>query len=190
MNEVFYRALRDIISPLRDRIMSIVARGVVEKVSDEKNIQTIKAQILAGEVRDEMERFQEYGFTSKPFSDSECVIVFAGGNRDHGLVIATDDRKYRLKNLQDGEVAIYTDEGDSITLKRNREIEIKGDSKVVVKSDNIELGKENLEKIVMGETFQEFFNNHQHIGNLGVPTDIPVVQMSDAQLSSVVKAGT
>lgn len=78
-----------------------------------------KREILNG-----VERFQNYGFTAKPHAGAEGVVVFVGGNRDHGLCIAVDDRRYRLTGLEDGEVAIYTDEGDKIHLKRNNVIEV------------------------------------------------------------------
>lgn len=34
------------------------------------------------------------------------------------------DRRYRLKGLESGEVAIYTDEGDKVHLKRGKVIDI------------------------------------------------------------------
>jgi phage baseplate assembly protein V len=109
---------------LRNRVMLTVARAVVSLVDDGKKMQTLQLQLLKREIREEVERFQNYGFTAKPFPGAEGVVVFVGGNRDHGLCIAVDDRRYRLKGLQDGEVAVYTDEGDKIHFKRNRVIEV------------------------------------------------------------------
>ncbi|OGQ23569.1 MAG: hypothetical protein A3I05_08665 [Deltaproteobacteria bacterium RIFCSPLOWO2_02_FULL_44_10] len=116
--------MRKFLDPLKRRILLSISRAVVETIKDDEGIQKIQASLLADEVQDNMERFQNYGFTSHPPKDSEGVAVFPGGDRSHGLLIAVDNRKYRLKGLQGGEVAVYTDEGDSIILKRNHHIEV------------------------------------------------------------------
>ena len=66
------------------------------------------------------ELFQHYGFTSNPLSGAMMVVLPVGGRTAHGIVIATEHGQYRLKNLASGEVALYTDEGDSIVLNRGR----------------------------------------------------------------------
>ena len=60
--------------------------------------------------------------------------MFLGGNRDHGLVIAVDDRRYRLTALAAGEVALYDDLGKTLVLKRNGDIVITA-TRVVVNGD-------------------------------------------------------
>jgi phage baseplate assembly protein V len=104
--------------------MLSVARAVVSLVNDDSRMQALQINLLKREIREDVERFQEYGFTSKPHPGAEAVVVFVGGNRDHGLCIAVDDRRYRVKPLADGEVAVYSDEGDRIHFKRNRVIEV------------------------------------------------------------------
>ncbi len=113
-----------LIRPLRNRVLNSIARAIVESVDDTKKIQIMKLQLFADEVRTDVERIQNYGFTSVPFSDAEAAVVFPLGNREHGLIIAVDDRKFRLKGLKNGEVALYTDEGDKIHLKRGNVIDI------------------------------------------------------------------
>lgn len=189
MGKDISRLVTKMIRPILNRLSMIVARGVLELVRDTKGIQAVKLDLLAEENRDNVERFQQYGFTSNPLAGAECVVLFQGGNREHGLVVSVDDRRFRLKNLQSGEVALYTDEGDMIHFKRGREIRVVANTKIVVESDKIELGKASLEKIVNGEAFQELFNSHKHLGNLGVPTGVPIEQMEDdLHLSDVVSA--
>lgn len=119
--------------------MLMVARGVVQLIADDKGLQNIQVTLLADEIRDNVERFQNYGFTSVPLPGAEAAVIFVGGNRSHGLAISIDDRRYRLKNLGNGEVAIYTNEdsgtpGHRIHLKNNRKIEIYGDE-VTINAD-------------------------------------------------------
>lgn len=116
--------LRKLIAPLHRRIMLSIARGVVKVVDDSKGLQKVQITLLADEVADKLERVQQYGFTSKPKAGAEAVALFLGGNRDHGVVIAVDDRRYRLKGLADGEVALYTDTDSKIVLKNGGKIEV------------------------------------------------------------------
>lgn len=114
------------LAPLRRRVRLMVARSVVSLVTDGGGIQLVQVKLLAGEVRDGVERFQNYGFTSVPHPGAEGVMVCVGGDRDHGLVIAMDDRRYRLKGLAEGEVAIYDDQGQACHLKRDKTIHLYG----------------------------------------------------------------
>ncbi len=94
-------------------------RAVLTAAADDGPLQTIQAQALAGELIDQAERLQDYGFAAAPHAGAEAVIVFAGGRRNHPLVIAVADRRYRLKALETGEVALYDDQGQAVHLTRD-----------------------------------------------------------------------
>jgi len=128
-----------IIKRLKDRIMNAIARGVLLQIDDSKKLQSLQLSLFAGEIKDQVERFQNYGFTSHPFEGAEGVCLFPQGNRDHGIVICVDDRRFRLKALEKGEVAIYTDEGDKIHLKRNKEIEVLTNKLTVNAANEVEV---------------------------------------------------
>lgn len=179
------------IRALQNRIMMLIGRCVLEAVNDGGGIQTIKASLLAGENRDGMEHFQNYGFTSVPFAGAEGVVVFPGGNREHGLVIAIDDRRFRLKGLKNGEVAMYTDQGDKIHIKRGGSIEVIAASDVKITAPKVELGSGTLEAILNGATFKTFFDAHVHTTvGIGLPTTPPVIPSPSTVLSTVVKGAT
>lgn len=76
------------------------------------------------------ELFQHYGFSSAPLPGAEYLVVPVGGNSKHAVVVASEDGRYRL-TLQDGEVSLYTDEGDYIHMKRGRLIEVETDTLVI-----------------------------------------------------------
>lgn len=115
--------LRRLLAPVHTRIMNLVGRAVVKTVDDGKKLQELQVSVLAGEVRDEVEHFQPYGFTSVPRSGAEAVVLFVGGNREHGIAAVVSDRRYRLKDLQPGEVAVYNDAGAKIVLRDDGDIE-------------------------------------------------------------------
>ena len=62
------------------------------------------------------------------------TVVFIGGGRDHGVIIATDDRNSRMTGLKEGEVAVYSNEGDSIVLRRDNTIELTT-KKLIIKAE-------------------------------------------------------
>jgi len=143
-------AIDRLLGPLRRKIMSVVARGVVKLIHNEFGMQKLQSTGLKGETMDDLEFFENYGFTCFPFEDSESLIVFPQANREHGIVIAVADRRYRLKDLEQGEVALYTDEGDSIKLCRGNRIEITTD--LAVFSNDVTIDGD---LIVKGTTLQK-----------------------------------
>jgi phage baseplate assembly protein V len=126
------KIIKRCLKPVQIKIAMLIGRCVLLATNDTKGIQTIKAQVMAGEVMEDVERFQNYGMTSHVPSNSEGVILFPLGNREHGICVALDNRNVRLKQLEQGEVALYTDEGDTIILKRGNKIEINGGEEVSV----------------------------------------------------------
>lgn len=88
----------------------------------------VQMQGLAGETVDG-EQFQNYGFSSAPLPGAEYIVIPVGGDSKHSVVVASEDGRYRLQ-LQDGEVSLYTDEGDYVHMKRGRMIEVVTDDLV------------------------------------------------------------
>ncbi|RMG50379.1 MAG: phage baseplate assembly protein V [Gammaproteobacteria bacterium] len=97
----------------------MIGRGVLRLVDDAKAMQMVQLGVLAKETR-EMERFQDYGFTCVPKEGAEAIVAALGGRRDHLVALRIDDRRFRLKNLNSGEVALYDDLGNVIHFKRDR----------------------------------------------------------------------
>jgi len=120
------------VKPLKDRVFMLVGRAVLMAIDDSKKIQEAQISALAGEDLAGVQRFQEFGFTSNPPAGTEAVIVSLGGSRNNCVVIATDNRNVRMKNLASGETAIYTDDGTYIILKKAGEVEIKSAVKLTV----------------------------------------------------------
>jgi phage baseplate assembly protein V len=133
------RQLRQLVRPLEIRLANLAARGLVSLANDSTKLQVLQLRMLDTETRDGAERFQEYGFTSVPLADAEAVVLSVGGRRDHLLVVAVDDRRHRKKDLQPGEVALYSDEGASVYLKRGR---------IVVTDAEIRLGSDGASSFV------------------------------------------
>lgn len=106
--------------PFARRIRLMTARAVVRLIDDAMAMQLLQVDLLAGETRDQVERWQQYGFTAHPHPGAEAIALSVGGQRAHTVVIAVDDRRYRLTGLAEGEVAIYDDLGNLVHLMRDR----------------------------------------------------------------------
>jgi phage baseplate assembly protein V len=121
---------------LSNRISNVAARAVVWMADDSKMLQQVQVSLQAREVRN-AERFQQYGFTSVPLPESEAVLLFPGGMRDHALAIAVDDRRHRPTDWEQGEVGLYTHEGDLIRMRAGRIIEVVCGTKVDVTAPEV-----------------------------------------------------
>ena len=90
-------------------------RGIVISVL-EGLIKRFSANGRSGETLSDREYFQHYGFTSRPHGGAEGIIIKEG---NHIVMVASDDRRYRIA-IEEGEVALYTDEGDKAHFQRGR----------------------------------------------------------------------
>ena len=99
-------------------------RGVGTRVNSDAPVQLFQGEGLAGEQLQDNELMQHYGFTSRPPPGFMYVCLPIGGKTAHGIAVATEHASYRMKGLKSGEMAIYTDEGDSIVMKRGHLIEV------------------------------------------------------------------
>jgi len=89
-----------------------------------------------------------------------------------GLVFELDDAKIWLDTQDGGELRIVIKMGDDEIRMEKK--------KVIVKTNNIELGEGAIEKLVLGDTFLTLFNTHTHPTPSG-PSSVPVVPMTAVQ---------
>ena len=113
-----------LVSSLRNKIFLLLGRGVVKALKTDQGTQLIQVVGLDGETISDIERMEEYGFTASPSTDSEAVIGFLNGNREQGLVLCINDRRYRPKDLKSGEVCVYDKNGSKILLDENGNIKV------------------------------------------------------------------
>lgn len=99
-------------------LRGLLARGVVESVDDSPMMRTVQAEFLPGDVREGLEHFEPYGFTSRVKKGAEAIGAFFNGDRSHGVVLVTADRRFRL-HVEEGEVAVFDDQGQKVVLKRD-----------------------------------------------------------------------
>lgn len=159
MRYLTLEGLARLLRPFKVRLSNLLSRGVVKRTNDDPGIQEVQAELLTDEVRDELEHMQFFGFASNPDDGAECLVAFPGGDRSMGFVLATADRRYRVK-VEKGEVALYDKSGSKVLLKKNGNIELTpsgtaivalaGQSNPVAKGDSLNTAISNLGTAIAG----------------------------------------
>lgn len=175
-----------------ERLKSFI--GAVKLVKSDAKTQTVQVALTKEFVIDNVPHIEPYGFTAHPQADAECLVVNVGENGERPVAVVIGGRTCRLQGLQAGEVALYTDEGDEIRLKRGHEIVVKT-SKFVIDAAEIDLngavkvaqtlevagnitGKgEVADKTGNLTVIRSTYDAHTHTGNAGAPTSPPDATM-------------
>ena len=179
------RIINKAIEPLWRSVQILASRCVLDSLKDSESIQIVKVQILSGESQ-ELERIQSFGFSSNPVPLSEGVCLFIGGSRDHGIVLAIDDRNSRPKDKNEGSSTQYDISGSEVYLDGQGNIEEKASIKHDLKTPLIDIGSGPKEAALNGQTFQSGYNLHTH-SVFGVATTPPQTPSPPTDLSTAVK---
>lgn len=181
------RALLKTLAPLRRGIAQLLRVGRLIRVNDAKTIQMVQLETLSGEVI-EVPRIQDYGLTSVPLQEAKGVVAAIGGKTNGYVVIKMDDHRYRLVNLEPGEVALYDDQGQFIHLKRDGHIHAKANTQLTVTAPltvfegEIKATGEITDRINTGglsmQGMRTTYNGHNHSGDSGGSTGTPNQDMS------------
>ncbi|MDG6895034.1 phage baseplate assembly protein V [Volucribacter amazonae] len=114
-------------------------RGRINLVNSQDNIQKVQLSALADETLQDVEFIQHFGLTSVPPANSQAIILPLGGETSHSVVIATEHGSFRLKALQEGEVAIYDQSGSSVILKQGKLIEMHCENLIINASQKVQI---------------------------------------------------
>lgn len=164
---------------------NLLARAVVRGLDTAQKCQMVDITLVANDTKNSVEHLEPYGFTSAAHPGAEAIAMFVGGDRSHGVVITVADRRYRLKGLKNGEVALYSDEGDSIVLRRGNRVEVNTNHYVVNAKDKATFNTPLLE-VPNGEVsdktstlskMRERYNDHDHNDPHGGQTGKPNQEM-------------
>ncbi len=134
--------LARILAPLRRRIATLLARGVVMLVDDSGGRQRLQLKIMAGEVVRDVEHFQPFGFFSVPMPPDangapEPVIGHIGGSKSHAVVLVVSDRRYRQKDEAPGTAGIVSSGGALVRCLPDGSIEIKAALGVTIDAPSV-----------------------------------------------------
>jgi phage baseplate assembly protein V len=128
-----------LLNPIRKQISLILGRALLSALDDSKGLQLLQVSILSDELKDGIERVQNYGFTSNPPPGSEVLLGRIGGSTDQTIAISVDSSKDRKKSLSTEDVAVYRKGGDYILLSSDK-VEIFSSKKIILNCSDVTLG--------------------------------------------------
>lgn len=133
----FFRLL----SPLALRTRNMIRHAVIKAIDDTTKWQRAQIEALDSEVRNGIPVFQPYGFASNPDASDgdspEALVVNIGGRPDGAVIVQITDRRYRARNLQPGEVAMYDKTGSIFTFQTNGDVVLSTGSGEFKINDNV-----------------------------------------------------
>lgn len=102
------------------RVSHIVGLGRITATDDSGTVHQGQVKLGADEIRDNTPVLGVYGLASHARPGSDAVVLFIGGDRSNGVVVATGDQRVRPTGTQPGDVVLHNDiAGMSITLGRD-----------------------------------------------------------------------
>ena len=123
--------IEKLVRPIKTRVLNMVAKAVIKLAGNG----TAQVEVNGGEVRDNLLRLQEYGFSSRPKPGADAVVVFIGGNRDHGLVVSSGDPR-TAPTLEEGEVAFWSADGVVVKIDKDKKVRITGAASIDLNGDS------------------------------------------------------
>jgi phage gp45-like len=150
-----------------DRHGNSLSRAALETADDTKHLQEVHIRLFHDEQMDEVEHLQPYGITSVPKKPTgsglmrqaaDAILAFLGGNRSHPVALMVTDRRYRLNNMTEGEVAVHDDQGNQVYASRDvlavtgvKEAHVQvGSAHVQLKTDKVKLQFNDLSVTIKG----------------------------------------
>ena len=107
-----------LLEPILNRIILMIVKSTIIKVKEGNNQLLCNVNLGHGEKVQDVEMLQQFGFVSIPENDAQAIVLCIGGDREHPIVISTDDENKRIQVGQ-GNSGMYNSSGTKITLIGN-----------------------------------------------------------------------
>ena len=133
------------------RVLMALARGLITTVNDAGGVQIMQVKLNALETGDNRQRMAEFGLTSNPpTTNSDAIVLFLGGDRSNGVVVATGHQPSRPKNLAPGETMLYSQDGKYVymTASGGIVVEAKGQPVTINDASNVTCNCSGVFKVV------------------------------------------
>jgi len=126
-----------------------IAKCSITGAYSTNKMREVQIQLADGEVRDKVEHYEPFGFTSEMITDgkTDSVVVFTDESRGLGMVVCVADRRYRPTDLKPGEVCVYDKKGRKVYFKEDgivvegvdSPVTVNTSSKVIINASSVEI---------------------------------------------------
>lgn len=130
------------------RILMSSASITISATDDTGPVHKVQGKVRGTpETIDNLQVVQLYGIASHAPVGSDAFVSFGNGDRSNGVVHATANQKARPRNQKPGEVTIFSDEGDTISLQRDNTVavttktaNVKAETATTITSPDVKIG--------------------------------------------------
>ena len=105
--------LDEIVRRVHMRVMNSVTFATLTLGDDTNPTQTHQTEGYKDELRPAVRRISTVGLSDMPLPGAKAVVVYPGGQRSLGVIIATEDPRYRPKGQKPGEAWLTMIDGAS-----------------------------------------------------------------------------
>lgn len=151
-----------------DRLKGMVTRVKVKITDDSKPFQVLQIEALKDEVFDNVERYQDYGFSSHAPKESKGLSLAVGSNRDGQVIIRLDSPEHRFKDLKEGDSVQYDKDGQFIHLSEGQNLLIKINTKTEIKTQKFKVENDNAELVATLREFMESVRDAKTMTAMGL----------------------
>lgn len=106
----------------------MLTRATFESANDNPKLSEISVNVSHGEKARGVEFMQPYGLSTVPISPkseggskrrAEVLMLHADDQRSHPIAFMVADRRFRPRDMQEGEVQVHDDQGQKVHLTRD-----------------------------------------------------------------------
>ncbi|MBB2715638.1 hypothetical protein EFR00_24885 [Rhizobium sophoriradicis] len=116
------------------KMRGMIRRATLKNIKDNGQTQTASVEVADGVWRDDVEILQPYGFASHVPEDGALAVVLAVGSDEGDLVVLpVANPSKRLGKLSEGDVGLYGQHGDRVTISDGGTIELQAGESISVK---------------------------------------------------------
>lgn len=102
------------IERLNRRVLTMIAPARIHTTDDTGNIHSAQIGLSSTpEVIDKVPVTHYYGFHTNVPPNTDAIVMFGNGDRSRPVIVGHNDISSRPKNFKPGEVALFTNEGDT-----------------------------------------------------------------------------
>lgn len=175
-----------VMAPMARRLRLMVGRCLLVATNDALQRQNVQVKLLSGEVADDVEHYQQAGFTSVPLPGAVGLFLASGGKRSGIAALLLENKEKRLNGLEAGDAAVYhIAEGHHLVLEKDGVARLVCQRFVVEASASVDFQTPLVtcsgDMVVAGvSTAKDHVSSgvsgkgHEHLGNLGAPTSPPI----------------
>jgi phage gp45-like len=149
-------------------------RGTIKRSDATTSTQQLQLELLDDETDEDIELFESGGVSFRAYADADVLVAELGSSANRVAFLPSARGKRPTTAIEEGEGGLY----------------FAGVYRVFVKNDGTaRLGTYDATEAAMkGDQFKTEYDVHTHASPFG-PTGAPIVLMSAASLSTIVKIG-